>query len=313
MKVVFSDRAYAAVLAETAEKVKTETGGLFLGAWEDGCWYIVEAIDPGPRSVFEVAYFEYDREYTQHLINKVANLYHMKLELIGLWHRHPGSFDVFSTTDNGTNAKYAKMRKEGAISAIANLDPAFRLTMYHVARPCSYKKIEYEVGDALIPEKYLKYKSPERFGRMMQESLFPKKKGVGASSFQAILEKAVTQMEDRSCTERIEETDLCEQDVREKLVEGLLDDITYLAEKGVALSIVQGEKYLTLVEDGPKGMVKLYCMYDGDAERIIIQYLGKAYHYTPGLLKDILTGEHGENHREDVADNTEDTVLKQEG
>ena len=32
MKVVFSDRAYAAVLAETTEKIKTETGGLFLGA-----------------------------------------------------------------------------------------------------------------------------------------------------------------------------------------------------------------------------------------------------------------------------------------
>ena len=99
MEVVFSNRAYTAVLSETAEKIKTETGGLFLGIVKDNIYYIIEAIDPGPKSIFEVAYFEYDQKYTQHLINKIANLYETKLELIGLWHRHPGSFDVFSSTD----------------------------------------------------------------------------------------------------------------------------------------------------------------------------------------------------------------------
>lgn len=74
MKVVFSDRAFAAIMAETTEKIKTETGGLFLGSFEDGIWYVIEAIDPGPKSIFEVAYFEYDQQYTQHLINKIANL-----------------------------------------------------------------------------------------------------------------------------------------------------------------------------------------------------------------------------------------------
>lgn len=136
MKVVFSDRAFAAVMAETTEKIKTETGGLFLGSFEDGVWYVIEAIDPGPKSIFEVAYFEYDQQYTQHLINKIANLYDKKLSLIGLWHRHPGSFDQFSSTDDGTNSKYARMRKEGAISALVNIDPEFRLTMYHVNQPC---------------------------------------------------------------------------------------------------------------------------------------------------------------------------------
>ena len=120
MRVVFSNRAYASVLAETTEKIKTETGGLFLGTVQDDTWYIIEAIDPGPKSIFEVAYFEYDQKYTQHLINKIANLYDKKLTLIGLWHRHPGSFDQFSSTDDGTNAKYASMREEGAISALVN-------------------------------------------------------------------------------------------------------------------------------------------------------------------------------------------------
>lgn len=163
MRVVFSNRAYASVLAETTEKIKTETGGLFLGTVQDDTWYIIEAIDPGPKSIFEVAYFEYDQKYTQHLINKIANLYDKKLTLIGLWHRHPGSFDQFSSTDDGTNAKYASMREEGAISALVNIDPTFRITMYQVDRPCRYKKIEYDVGDNLIPDGLLKFKTPERF------------------------------------------------------------------------------------------------------------------------------------------------------
>ena len=52
MKVVFSDRAFAAIMAETTEKIKTETGGLFLGYFEDGIWYVIEAIDPGPEFYF---------------------------------------------------------------------------------------------------------------------------------------------------------------------------------------------------------------------------------------------------------------------
>ena len=171
MRVIFSDRAFAAILAETTEKIDTETGGLFLGAIQKDTWYIIEAIDPGPKSVFQVAYFEYDQKYTQHLINKIANLYEHKLDLIGLWHRHPGSFDQFSSTDDGTNTKYASMRQEGAISGLVNIDPVFRLTMYHVNPPCKYKKVQYEVGDELIPRDLLYYKKPDRFFSIMADKM----------------------------------------------------------------------------------------------------------------------------------------------
>ena len=69
-------------------------------------WYILETIDPGPRSVFRRDYFEYDQPYTRHLINKRARLYSHPLTLVGLWHRHPGSFDIFSSTDDGSSASY---------------------------------------------------------------------------------------------------------------------------------------------------------------------------------------------------------------
>ena len=79
MNVVFSNRAYVALLSETQEKIKTETGGVFLGYYENETWYIVETIDPGPASIFEVAYFEYDQKYVNHLINKIARLYRKNL------------------------------------------------------------------------------------------------------------------------------------------------------------------------------------------------------------------------------------------
>jgi integrative and conjugative element protein (TIGR02256 family) len=94
-QVVFSDRAFTAIMSETFYRMKTETGGVFLGQKRDDTWYIIEAIDPGPRSIFRAAYFEYDQNYINHLTSRIKQLYHEPLELIGLWHRHPGSMDVF--------------------------------------------------------------------------------------------------------------------------------------------------------------------------------------------------------------------------
>lgn len=157
MNVIFSDRAYSALLAETKEKIRTETGGVFLGFYESETWYIVESIDPGPHSIFEVAYFEYDQKYITHLINKIARLYKRNLSLLGLWHRHPGSFDVFSSTDDGTNTAYAKLAPQGAISALVNIDPTFRLTVYHVTVPnkTRYQAVPYQVGDQFFPKNAL--------------------------------------------------------------------------------------------------------------------------------------------------------------
>ncbi|MCL2193530.1 MAG: hypothetical protein FWB78_09060, partial [Treponema sp.] len=62
-RVVFSERAYVAIMTETLSKIRTETGGVFLGHFEDDRWYVVESIDPGPKSIFSAAYFEYDEAY----------------------------------------------------------------------------------------------------------------------------------------------------------------------------------------------------------------------------------------------------------
>ena len=162
-RVVFSERAIIALLAETQEHIKTETGGVFLGHRCGNTWYIVETIDPGLNCIFQQAYFEYDDVYLNHLMNKVDRLYKKPLEIVGLWHRHPGSFDQFSGTDDGTNIKYARRHPDGAISALVNIDPNFRITMYHVSDPLSYRKVKYVVGDKCFPQEFLAYATRKKY------------------------------------------------------------------------------------------------------------------------------------------------------
>ena len=156
--VVFSDRAITSILAETHEKIKTETGGVFLGHRKDDIWYVVENADPGIKATYTTSYFEYDQNYINHIINKLARLYIQPLELLGLWHRHPGSMDTFSSTDDGTNTEFAKLNSTGAISMLVNIDPKLRFTVYHVTMPLRYEKITYSFGDERIPSHLLTYK-----------------------------------------------------------------------------------------------------------------------------------------------------------
>lgn len=288
MKAVFSNRAYAGVMAETAEKIKTETGGLFLGAVEHDTWYIIEAIDPGPKSVFEVAYFEYDQKYTQHLINKVANLYHEKLTLIGLWHRHPGSFDSFSSTDNSTNSKYARMRPNGAISALVNIDPKFRITMYHVGQPCRYAKVSYQVGDNLIPAKYMQLKTPEHFERIMENISQPRRPAeyqpsISLNSFMDTLKPL---FEDRQLEQKIGLPTQEDEAVREKIVNTVLSDIVFMSEQlHIKMSVVQKGAVAALIQDTVNGVLKVCFAYSEANDMAFFQYGGNNFAYEDGLFE----------------------------
>ena len=153
-KVIFSTRAYNAVICGTYSRVDTETGGIFLGQILDGTWYILESIDPGPNSIFTLTRFEYDYAYVNHLARALSIQYKIPLALLGLWHRHPGSMDSFSSVDDGTNTLFAKLCSGGSISGLVNLDPKFRFTMYHVVLPLAYRKVPIEVGDNWCPRVY---------------------------------------------------------------------------------------------------------------------------------------------------------------
>lgn len=157
--IIFSDKAYNAIIDETFRKDPIETGGILLGhIFDNGIWVVMEVIPPGIDSVHQYAYFEYDERFVNYLAESVASKYENKLELLGLWHRHPGSMDTFSGTDDGTNRVFAGLRACGAISGLVNVDPKFRLTMRHVSNPLQYEIVDFEVGDDLIPDEYFQLK-----------------------------------------------------------------------------------------------------------------------------------------------------------
>ena len=162
--VIISDKAYNAIIREAFAKHPVETGGILLGyILDNGVWVVIEMIPPGINGVFQTAYFEYDQDFVNYLGTSVANQYEEPLQVLGLWHRHPGSMDYFSSTDDGTNKDFASRNPYGVISGLVNIDPKFRLTMYHLnhiqsrgAQNIAYSVVEVEVGDDLIPEKLFK-------------------------------------------------------------------------------------------------------------------------------------------------------------
>lgn len=156
-KVVLSNRAFIQIFNESQSKIETETGGLLLGHYEHGVWYVIEASDPGINAVFRVAYHEGDDVYQNHVCDVISRTYKYPLVFLGMWHRHPGSLDSFSGTDDGTNYKYAASVGNGCISAIINYDPNFRITFYFAEQDnngsVKYTKVDVEVGDDRIPNK----------------------------------------------------------------------------------------------------------------------------------------------------------------
>lgn len=289
MKVVFSDRAFAAIMSETTEKITTETGGLFLGTVYGDTWYVIEVIDPGPESIFEVDYFEYDQKYTQHLINKIANLYEEKLGLIGLWHRHPLSLDVFSKTDDVTNAKYARMRECGAISGLVNVDPKFRLTMYHVSQPCVYSKIPYVVGDDLIPEKYLKLKPVKHFEQLMQNKLnndtSPKNRRT-ITSLKSFMDCIQPYFLDRCLDDDSNFRIALTEDYSQYLIDTVLSDVNFMTDElGIEMSIMQKNGLFAMLQDTQEGVVKIFISFDENNEGYVFQYEDHFYSYEESLFE----------------------------
>jgi proteasome lid subunit RPN8/RPN11 len=150
VEVLFSRRAHAAICAETLEHHPNETGGILLGRFHQNRWQVLEAIDPGPAAESNATSFSYDRGYVNHLAAKLARQYRLPLQLVGLWHRHPGSFDQFSIDDDITNRRFARQSSHGALSCLVNLDPQFRLTAYHVPADLRYQRLPVWIGDALL-------------------------------------------------------------------------------------------------------------------------------------------------------------------
>lgn len=159
--VVLSERAKAGIMSEVMLNNEVETGGVLLGYIKNSIWYVVECIDPGIRTSNTIDRFSWDHNYVNHLFERVRNLYEVPLSILGFWHRHPGSMDVFSDRDMGTIAEHlALMPKTGLITMLVNIDPDFRMTFYHAYND-GLMKVGYDIGDEYFPEAALQWLSEE--------------------------------------------------------------------------------------------------------------------------------------------------------
>lgn len=149
-RVVISQRAYLSILAEAVSRDPLETGGVLLGHYDNnGTWYVVEATDPGLETYHSTVHNEMDDKYYNHLYPVLSRLYKHDLCLVGLWHRHPGSMDHFSSDDNKTNSNFAEAIGNGTLSFLINFDPKERLTCYYLDKTGSgeYHKLPVYIGD----------------------------------------------------------------------------------------------------------------------------------------------------------------------
>lgn len=301
MKVVFSRRAMTSLLVETNEKITTETGGVFLGEFRNGTCYVVETVDPGPKSIFTPTYFEYDVDYINYLINKLSRIYQRQLDLVGLWHRHPGSLDSFSSTDDGTNAKYAQLSANGAISALVNIDPKFRLTVYHVTYPLAYDKVEYSVGDSLIPNDIMELKEINVLQRKLTSNEVKKRKG--ATSFVGLLTKKSPDlyfgvMLHNNLKKRTM-ADIKSYDARnfdgelpiEVLLDALSEDMAVMEEKGVSYNLEVTEGGLLKLSGNENKKVPWSIEFGMDGRTIVFVYNELTYKYKRGLFANMINAE----------------------
>ena len=148
--VIFSERAYKSILAETFTHGECETGGILLGHFVNKVWYIIEVVDPGLITINNNAYFEFDIKYVNHQTKIINRLYNYTLTILGVWHRHPGSMDTFSSTDISSIHKHVSESRMGILSMLVNVDPDLRMTCYYCSKERTLMKVPYDVGDNFI-------------------------------------------------------------------------------------------------------------------------------------------------------------------
>jgi len=290
--VIFSERAYVALLTETLGEIKTETGGIFLGHYDKNKWYIIESIDPGPNSIFSSSYFEYNEEYVNHLANKINKLYKNPLKIMGLWHRHPGSMDFFSPTDNSTHEKYVNINPFGVISALVNIDPSFRLSIYYITNDkgrlhIPKNTLSFSIGNDKIPNEFLLYNPSDEIikkidGHFKQNT----KKGYNNKLIEKKIIKAfnINQTVDNISAIKLKDKDL------DEIIKTLEEDISFFEEYGIEcnMALEENNSIMRLTAE-IKSKKKLFeARLFMNNEIIYIKYKDKIYQYGSGFFKDIV-------------------------
>lgn len=168
--IIMSPRAQRTIYAESVfygVRQQRETGGALAGVYSDGIWYIADAFEAGPSGEHTWGDVKLDEKYQSYRLDALKRV-HGGVNLIGLWHQHPGGLNVFSGDGNGpdakTNRRFAEAIGGRCISIIATTEREVVLHPYLVdinrkgerGHPY-YERLQYGVSD--IPAKILCTKS----------------------------------------------------------------------------------------------------------------------------------------------------------
>jgi len=308
-QIVFSERAYVAILRETLKEINTETGGVFLGHFENGKWYIVESLAPGPQSTFSPVTFEYDVDFVNYLANKTNVLYKRPPRIMGLWHRHPGSMDTFSSTDNGTHEKFSHLNPYGIVSMLVNIDPTFRLSVYNVFRHngrlvVPNRKLPFIVGDRYIPRELLAYESAESLKKQIDEAALKTHRRHEKNSLLArIIRRTFASNYEPQHRPRLGEfgeaiLDMVDRRIRpvpvpvldndiEKIVEAFEDDNDFFGRQGIVckMSKTRDDALVLYGENEPGKRTSVVEIFTRDGD-IYVRHENKTIPYRPGLFSE---------------------------
>ena len=167
--VLLNDRAYASIISEVLKNGKNETGGVLVGNIVNGIWYVIDSLDPGLETTNQQTYFQWDADYVNHLVETISLIYRYPVTILGFWHRHPGSMDFFSATDEDTIRSNLRESRFGLLSMLVNIDPELRMSFYYCWEE-SLHRVHYDVGDEYFPVELLEYAAPSRIAENIGSS-----------------------------------------------------------------------------------------------------------------------------------------------
>lgn len=159
-RVVLSPLAWALMASQSYRNDPNETGGALLGYREGTTVFGTVALPSGPGCEASSTILRYDAEFQNYIFGVLGDILGEKGTLLGLWHRHPGSFDRFSGLDAVAHRQFGAVLDGGeVVSLLVNLDGpegAPRVTGYFVdTNEMVYHLTEVVVdeaaGDLLVP------------------------------------------------------------------------------------------------------------------------------------------------------------------
>lgn len=148
--VVLSPLAWALMISQSYLNNPNETGGALLGYRDGTTVHVTVALPSGPRSQASPVMLKYNEEFQNYVFGVITELMGEKGGLLGIWHKHPASFDRFSGVDAVAHEQFGKVLNGEVLSLLVNLDGpegAPRVTGYFV----DTKEMVYHLIPVLIP------------------------------------------------------------------------------------------------------------------------------------------------------------------